>query len=117
MKRSNKPIFWSLFGAGGMLSALIGPVLIFMTGIAVPLGFLLPRETMNYERMLTFVSNGFGKLVVLAVIGLFLFHGLHRMYHCLHDVGIHVGAGLKAVFHGLAIAGTLATCYLLTVVG
>ena len=117
MRRSNKPIFWSLFAAGGMLSALVGPVLIFITGIAVPRGFLLPRETMNYEHMLAFVSTGLGKLAVLAVISLFLFHGLHRMYHCLHDVGVHVGAGLKAVFHGLAIAGTLATVYLLAVIG
>ena len=37
MKRANDPIFWSSFGAGGMLSALFGPVLIFITGIAVPL--------------------------------------------------------------------------------
>ncbi|HKX58564.1 MAG TPA: fumarate reductase subunit FrdD [Steroidobacteraceae bacterium] len=117
MKRSNKPIFWSLFGAGGMLSALVGPVLVFVTGIAVPLGLLLPRETMSYERMLAFVQGGFGKLGALAVISLFLFHGLHRMYHVLHDVGIHVGAGLKALFHGFAIAGTLACIYLLAVVG
>lgn len=115
MKRSNKPVFWSLFGAGGMLSALVGPMLIFISGIAVPLGFLLPRETMDYDHAMALVGNGFGKLAVLAVIGLFLFHGLHRMYHCLHDVGIHVGAGLKAVFHGLAIAGTLATVYFLAV--
>lgn len=114
MKRSNKPIFWSLFGAGGMLSALVGPMLVFVTGIAVPLGFLLPRETMSYDRMLAFVHGGFGKLAVFLVISLFLFHGLHRMYHCLHDVGIHVGAVLKAVFHGLAIAGTIACIYLLT---
>jgi hypothetical protein len=39
------------------------------------------------------------------------------MYHVLHDVGIHVGAGLKALFHGFAIAGTLACIYLLAVVG
>lgn len=117
MKRSIKPIFWSLFGAGGMLSALVGPMLIFVTGIAVPLGFLLPRETMSYDRMLAFVDRGFGKLAVLFVISLFLFHGLHRMYHCLHDVGIHVGAVLKAVFHGLAIVGTIACVYLLTTVG
>ena len=113
MKRSNKPIFWSLFGAGGMLSALVGPMLIFVTGIAVPLGFLLPRETMSYDRMLAFVRSGFGKLAVLLVISLFLFHGVHRLYHCLHDVGIHVGSVLKAVFHGLAIAGTIACIYLL----
>jgi fumarate reductase subunit D len=115
-KRSNKPIFWSLFGAGGMLSALVGPVLIFITGIAVPLGVLLPRDTMGYDRMMAFMGHGPAKLAVLAVIGLFLFHGLHRMYHCLHDVGIHVTAGLKAVFHGLAIAGTLAAAWLLIVV-
>lgn len=117
MKRSNKPIFWSLFGAGGILSALVGPVLIFVTGVAVPLAFLLPRETMSYDRMLAFVTSGFGGLSVRAVISLFLFHGLHRMYHCLHDVGIHVGTVLKAVFHGLAIAGTVACIYLLVAVG
>ena len=38
MKRSNEPIFWSLFGAGGMLSALVAPILIFITGIIAPIG-------------------------------------------------------------------------------
>ena len=111
MKRSNKPIFWSLFGAGGMLSALIGPVLIFITGIAVPMG-LMRRETMSYERMLALVHNPIGKLAIVAVIGLFLFHGLHRMYHCVHDFGVHVGPGIKAIFHGFAFLGTLAAVYL-----
>jgi fumarate reductase subunit D len=117
IKRSNKPIFWALFGGGGMLSALIGPMLIFITGIAVPLGFLLPADTLRYERMLAFAHNPVGKLALLAVISLFLFHGCHRMYHCLHDFGIHVGAGLKAAFHGFAIVGTLLALYLLFSIG
>ena len=112
MKRSNKPVFWSLFGAGGMLSALVGPMLVFITGIAVPLGLALPRETMGHERMLAFAQSGFGKFALLAVISLFLFHGCHRMYHCLHDFGIHVGPGLKAAFHGFAFLGTLAAVWL-----
>ena len=29
LKRSNAPIFWSLFGAGGMLAALFGPALVY----------------------------------------------------------------------------------------
>lgn len=111
MKRSNKPIFWSLFGAGGMLSALIGPMLIFITGIAVPTGWL-SRETMSYERMLALARNGLGKLALVALIGLFLFHGLHRLYHCLHDFGVHVGPGRKALFHGFAFLGTLAAAWL-----
>ena len=117
MKRSNKPIFWSLFGAGGMLSALIGPMLIFITGIAVPSGFLLHKDTMSYERMLAFAHNGFGKIAILALISLFLFHGCHRMYHCLHDFGIHVGTGLKAAFHGFAAAGTVAAAFVLLLIG
>jgi fumarate reductase subunit D len=117
IKRSNKPIFWALFGGGGMLSALIGPMLIFITGIAVPLGVLLPADTLRYERMLAFAHHPVGKLALLAVISLFLFHGCHRLYHCLHDFGIHVGAGLKATFHGFAIAGTLLALYLLLSIG
>ena len=31
---SNAPIFWLLFGAGGVLSALFGSALVFITGIA-----------------------------------------------------------------------------------
>ncbi|MBV8032775.1 MAG: fumarate reductase subunit FrdD [Betaproteobacteria bacterium] len=115
MKRSNKPIFWALFGAGGMLSALVGPMLIFITGLAVPLGWL-DRETMRYERVLAFAQSGAGKLAIVAVISLFLFHGCHRMYHCLHDFGIHVGRGLKAAFHGFAAAGTVAAIVLVLAV-
>ena len=117
MKRSNKPVFWALFGAGGMLSALIGPMLIFITGIAVPSGMFLSKDAMSYERSLAFAHHGLGKLAILLVISLFLFHGLHRMYHCLHDFGIHVGAGLKAAFHGFAAAGTAAAAYLLLLIG
>ena len=116
MKRSNKPIFWSLFGAGGMLSALIGPVLIFITGIAVPLGWL-NRQAMSYERMLTFARNPFGKIAIVLVIGLFLFHALHRMYHSVHDFGVHVTPAMKAGFHGVALLGTLAAAYLVFVIG
>lgn len=117
IKRSNKPIFWSLFGAGGMISALIGPMLIFITGIAVPTAFLLPDDTLRYERMITFAQHPLGKLALLAVISLFLFHGCHRMYHCLHDLGIHVSAGTKAAFHGIAILGTALTLALLFAIG
>jgi fumarate reductase subunit D len=99
-----------------MLSALVGPALVFVTGLAVPLGFVLPRETMSYERMIVFMGGIPGKLAALCIISLFLFHGCHRMYHCLHDFGIHVGPALKAVFHGVALAGTVAAASLLAVV-
>jgi len=38
MKRSIAPIFWLLFGAGGMLAALTGPAMVLITGLAAPTG-------------------------------------------------------------------------------
>jgi len=113
LKRSNKPIFWSLFGAGGMLCALFGPILVFITGVAVPLGVGAPANAMSYAYALAFAQSVLGKLSLFAVIALFLFHGCHRMYHCLHDFGVHIGPGAKAAFHGFAALGSLAALVLL----
>ena len=117
MRRSNEPPFWALFGAGGMLSALVGPVLILVTGILVPLGLLLPNRTMSYATVLAFTRNPAGKLAVLVVIALFMFHGCHRMLHSLHDFGVHTGAGARALFYGAATLATLLTAGLLLVIG
>jgi fumarate reductase subunit D len=117
VKRSNKPIFWSLFGAGGTLSALIGPMLVFITGIAVPLGVLLPPDALAYDRVHAVAQGWPGKAGLLALVALFLFHGLHRMYHTLHDFGVRVGPWRKALFHGTAAAGTLVAAVALLMLG
>ena len=117
MKRSNAPIFWALFGAGGMLSALLGPMLVFITGVAVPLGLLLPRESMSYPRMLALAQNGLGKCFLLAVIALFAWHAAHRIFHSLHDIGIHTGMVAKLACYGSALAITVVTAWNLLAVG
>lgn len=117
MKRSNAPIFWSLFGAGGLLSALMGAMLVFITGIAVPAGLLLPPDLMDYRRMLAFAQNGLGKLFAFLVIALFLWHGAHRIFHSLHDLGLRKGIAAKLACYGAALIGTLVAGYALAVVG
>lgn len=115
-KRSNEPIFWSLFGAGGVLSALMLPVLIFITGIAVPLG-ILPPETMSFDRMSAFASHWLAKLILLSVITLPMWHAAHRIYHGLHDLGIHWGRTFFMwLCYGLAAIGSLmAVVYLVRI--
>ena len=113
LKRSNAPIFWGLFGAGGMLSALVGPALVFITGIAVPLGLLLPAGTMSYPKMLAFSQNFIGKGFIFVVISLFLWHAAHRIFHSLHEFGIHAGAGYKLLCYGSAFAGTVVSAAVL----
>jgi fumarate reductase subunit D len=117
MKRSHEPIFWSLFGAGGMLSALVAPILIFITGIIAPIGVWMPPEALDYSRVLAFAQHWLGKALILAVISLFLFHAMHRVYHGLHDLGVHAGTGTMAAAYGSAALGTLIAAYLLFAVG
>jgi len=117
LKRSNAPIFWSLFGAGGMLSALFGPMLVFITGIAVPLGFMLPADAMSYPKMLAFAQNFIGKGFILAVIALFLWFAAHRIFHSLHEVGIHAGVGAKLICYGSAFVATIISAVVLLGLG
>ena len=117
MKRSNAPIFWALFGAGGMLSALIGAVLVFITGIAAPLGILLPREMLSYSRVLAFAQHWTGKGILFVIISLYLWHTAHRIFHSLHDIGVHTGFVAKLICYGVAMAGTVATGILLVRLG
>jgi hypothetical protein len=50
MKRSVAPTFWLLFGAGGMLSALFGPALVLITGLAAPTGIGISPAFISYGR-------------------------------------------------------------------
>ena len=114
-RRSHAPVFWLLFGAGGMLSALVGPVLVFITGIAVPLGLLLPSDTLDHAHLLALARHPLGRLALLAVVALFLFHGCHRLLHSLHDLGLHTGLVWRLVFHGGATVGSALAAGLLLV--
>jgi fumarate reductase subunit D len=106
LKPSNQPPLWLLFGAGGMLSALIGAVLVFVTGIAAPLDWFAANP-MSYGNMIAFARNPLGALFIFAVISLFLWHAAHRIYHTLHDLGIHGNVFLWLACYGVALAATI----------
>jgi fumarate reductase subunit D len=116
-RRSNAPIFWALFGAGGMLAALVGPMLVLITGLLVPLGIVLPADFMNYPRTLAFAQNWAGKAFVFVVIALFAWHAAHRIKVTLHDVGIHAGTGVKLACYGAALVVTVVAGWSLLAVG
>ncbi|MGP1677050.1 MAG: fumarate reductase subunit D [Burkholderiales bacterium] len=57
-----------------------------------------------------FYDNGI-KLIAFAVIVLFLWHAALRIFHMLHDFGVHVGAGSKLICFCLALLCTIPTAY------
>ena len=90
-----------------MVVAFILPALIFVTGVAVPLG-IMPAEVMSYDRIHAFAGSWFGKLFIFLVISLTLWHGFHRIFLSLHDLGITWGhMFFKVMMYGIAGIGTL----------
>jgi fumarate reductase subunit D len=116
-KRTNAPVFWLLFGAGGMLSALFGPALIVITGFMMPRGWGLPANFADYDHVLAFAQNPFAKLVLLAVIALFFWHGAERIFLTLKDMRAGPLSILRLMTYGVAAVLTLATAVVLLGIG
>ena len=98
MARSNKPILWLPFAGGGLLAALITPVLILITGVLVPLGIL----HLHYETIAAFAHNPVGKLILFGVVALPAWHAAHRLRMTAHDLGLGGGIAVKAACYGTA---------------
>jgi fumarate reductase subunit D len=72
---------------------------------------------MDYPRMLTFAQHWAGKGFAFLVIALFLWHGAHRIFHSLHDLGMRAGTAAKLVCYGVALIGSLGAAYALLAIG
>ena len=116
LEPSSQPPLWLLFGAGGMLSALVGAALVFVTGIASPIGLFGAADPMSYENVVAFARHPLGGFFVFAVISLFLWHAAHRIHHTLHDVGIRAGRLTWLACYGVALAATVASAVALLLI-
>lgn len=111
MAKSNKPIFWSLFAAGGTLAAFLAPVLALLFLMAA-LGHV--PALLSYSQLHAFAANWFGKAFLFGVIALFLWHAAHRLRVTLHDFGLRQDAIVAVVVYLVAAFGSgLSVLYLL----
>ena len=103
--RSHEPIWWSLFGMGGIIAAVFVPVIIFVVGIGGAVGW----ETISGA--LAHGEDGIGALLrhapVRAVLGLIMalaaVHAAHRIRHTLIDLHVHAPpAALIVASYGAA---------------
>ena len=101
-RRSNEPLFWSLFSGGGMVMALLAPALIVLVG------FLLPAGDVSFSRLHGIVTNPIGRVVLFGVASLTFFHWAHRFRHVLVDIGLRrFSLALAGVCYLTAVAGTV----------
>ncbi len=102
MAKSNEPFWWALFGAGGMVAAVLMPITIVLTGIAVAAGWL------TEDRLWELLRHPLTRIYLFVLISFPLFHWAHRFRFTLVDLGLKSARGLIAVLcYGSAIVGTV----------
>ena len=106
MARSNEPIWWSLFSAGGVVAAFFMPVTIVVTAIAVPAGAI------SVEDLRQLAGHPLARLYLVVLISLPMFHWAHRFRYVAADLGFKAIPGILAVAcYGTAVVVTLLALY------
>ena len=111
-RRTLEPFLWTLFSAGGVVAALVLPILVLLFGIVFPLGWLAqPR----YDQIMSLVHHPLTRIALFVVCFLSLFHAAHRFRFTLYDeLQIkHLNELINPFCYGLAVAGTVVAGWLL----
>lgn len=111
-KKSPEPLLWLLFSAGGLAAALLVPVLLFLFGIAFPLGWL---PAPDHAHLLSVLRHPVTRVILFGLCVLCLFHWAHRFRYTLYD-GLQLKRLSKVInvfCYGGAVLGSVAAGYVL----
>ena len=110
---SREIFWWSLFSAGGVLSALVVPAMILATG------FILPRRGTDdeaWEHVHAVMGWWPVRLALFVVLAFSFVHCAHRIRHVLMDLGLRgFGQLLAGACYGGAALCAAVAGYLLVV--
>jgi fumarate reductase subunit D len=113
-RSSPEPFLWMLFSSGGMVAALMVPILLFLFGLAIPLGWFDP----SYAHVFAVLHNPLTRLILFGLCTLALFHWAHRFRYTLYD-GLQLkryGVPIVAFCYGGAVIGSVIAALLLLTV-
>src|SRR5579864_6849700 len=111
-KRSNDGFFWTLFSAGGVVSAFLLPIHVLLFGLIFPLG-LLPAP--SYALLVGLASLPLVKIYLFVLCSLPLFHWAHRFRFTLYD-GLQIKHITEVIFvfcYGTAVLGSALAAFLI----
>ena len=108
-----EPVVWLGFSAGGVVAAILLPVLILLFGVALPLGWV----DLDYQHLVAVVGNPVTVVLLAIALIAMLVHAGHRFRYTLYD-GLQLKhRGLVAVIcYGLAVIGSIAAVVILIMV-
>lgn len=107
-----EPVLWLLFSAGGVVSALFLPAMVFLFAFALPLGWV---DDPGRDRLLGLVGHPLTALVLLGVCVLSLLHWAQRFRYTLFD-GLRLKpyqSPINTIVYALALFGSAIAAVLL----
>lgn len=111
-KRPIEPFLWLLFSVGGTMAAMLMPALLFLIGLAFPLGL---TGHPGYDQLHALLAHPLTRIALFALCTLGLLHWAHRFRYTLYD-GLqikHLNEMINLLCYGGALVGSLAAAYLL----
>ncbi|MEV4468481.1 MULTISPECIES: fumarate reductase subunit FrdD [Nonomuraea] len=104
MRRRLEPYLWLLFSGGGVVAALLLPVLVLLFGVLMPLGVL---EWPAPEHLSGLLGHALVRAAFVVVVVLCLFHAAHRLRFTSEEL---LGIGrfdvpIAILCYGAAVAG------------
>lgn len=111
-RRPVEPILWLLFSAGGVMSAMFLPALVFLFALAIPLGWV---EAPDHAQLAGLVGHPLTALVLLGLFALSLFHWAQRFRYTLFD-GLKLKQHQRVInagVYGVALLGSAAAALVL----
>lgn len=111
-RAASEPLAWLAFSGGGVLAAVFAPVLLFLFGLAFPLGWMTPPSHADLADVL---SHPLTRIVLLGICVAMLLHFAHRFRYTLID-GLQLARYNTAITTGcyaLAAFGSVAAAYVL----
>lgn len=114
-KRTAEPFVWLMFSSGGVVAALVLPVLLFLFGVAMPLGWI---PAPSHGELLSLLRNPLVRIGLIGVCALSLVHGAHRLRFTVQD-GLRLQRYepvIATACYGAALAGTAWAVYLMLAV-
>ena len=111
VRRTLEPLLWILFSAGGVVAALLIPVLLLLFGLAFPLDLLSPP---GHAHMLAVLGHPLSRVTIFISCTLLLFHSAHRIRFTLYD-GLqikHLNELIILLVYGAVLVGTASAGYL-----
>ena len=111
-KKTYEPLLWLLFSAGGVMAALLIPILLFMFGVAFPIGWI---SSPDHAHLLAVFSHPLSRVILFLLCLLGLLHWAHRFRYTLYD-GLqikHLDEVINPCCYGAAVIGAVVAGYVI----